>query len=773
MKTNKKGFTLVELVIVIAVIAILAGVMIAIFSNVIKKANESAELQQVKNDELAQKADDVLKKVDNANWFSWEDFENSLAAKMTEVYKANASSGLSAEELQTKVAVAVKEALEEYGKNHTNENTSLTETQVKAIVENALAQAKLGGVTENQVRTIVNTAVAGIETVNKTDVQKIVDAAVAKGLTAADVAKIVADAGLATAANAEQVKTAVNEVLSKLEALEKSSLKKEDVEAIIKAYLPVTVTVAYDDVESGELDDVVKGLVSGSTVVLDSSWEGKDVSLTLEAETYVDIRGNVTVGMFIIDAPAATVNVYVNGNILEVEAIAMASLHVYGQWSTGNVASGRLVIESEGEITALNVTPASETASVKVLVKENGTVGTANVAASTGTSVEIKNEGTVAAVVVDGTTTPVSIEGVDAAKVTGSENANVTVEDNNAKTWAEYLTDETKAGTYKLTEDVTLDSNFTFTGNVVIDLDGHNIVAKKYLYIDGNVTIKGNGVVSGGKYLIEIYPGKVFTLEDATVSTTDSYSVWADKGSGDGKGGTFIMNSGKVVCNGAYAVVAWGDATGGNTTFVMNGGSIEAESTAIGGSGNDQIYGSTWTINGGAVVSKTGGTVYHPNLGTFTINGGSMTTEMTGKLGIEMKAGTLVINGGTFKTTGESDAGAYIYSNGGSGIPAVVALVKNPDYAGKINVTINGGTFSTPYKYVVGIFDMGENDVLDGSGKKLGKEPVLGTIDGALNKKGDLIIETFVIKGGTFSNDVTTYIAQGCTFNSTDRKSVV
>ena len=34
-KSKKKGFTLVELVIVIAVIAILAGVMIATFSNVV------------------------------------------------------------------------------------------------------------------------------------------------------------------------------------------------------------------------------------------------------------------------------------------------------------------------------------------------------------------------------------------------------------------------------------------------------------------------------------------------------------------------------------------------------------------------------------------------------------------------------------------------------------------------------------------------------------------------------------------------------------------
>ena len=42
MKVRKKGFTITELVIVIAVIAILAAVLIPTFSNVIEKANESA-----------------------------------------------------------------------------------------------------------------------------------------------------------------------------------------------------------------------------------------------------------------------------------------------------------------------------------------------------------------------------------------------------------------------------------------------------------------------------------------------------------------------------------------------------------------------------------------------------------------------------------------------------------------------------------------------------------------------------------------------------------
>lgn len=43
---NRKGFTIVELVIVIAVIAILAAVLIPTFSGVVQRANESAALQK-------------------------------------------------------------------------------------------------------------------------------------------------------------------------------------------------------------------------------------------------------------------------------------------------------------------------------------------------------------------------------------------------------------------------------------------------------------------------------------------------------------------------------------------------------------------------------------------------------------------------------------------------------------------------------------------------------------------------------------------------------
>ena len=66
-KANKRGFTIVELVIVIAVVAILAAVLIPTFSSIIKKANLSNDKSFVRNMNTTLAAEGALEKFDSAS----------------------------------------------------------------------------------------------------------------------------------------------------------------------------------------------------------------------------------------------------------------------------------------------------------------------------------------------------------------------------------------------------------------------------------------------------------------------------------------------------------------------------------------------------------------------------------------------------------------------------------------------------------------------------------------------------------------------------------
>ena len=73
-RNNKKGFTIVELVIVIAVIAILATVMIPTFSNVIETAEKSAVQQKAAENYKNEYAEDMADgKQDSTDYYIYTD----------------------------------------------------------------------------------------------------------------------------------------------------------------------------------------------------------------------------------------------------------------------------------------------------------------------------------------------------------------------------------------------------------------------------------------------------------------------------------------------------------------------------------------------------------------------------------------------------------------------------------------------------------------------------------------------------------------------------
>ncbi len=67
MKKLKKGFTIVELVIVIAVIAILAAVLIPVFSNVVEKANLSNDKSFIRNANVTLASEAITDDIDYAS----------------------------------------------------------------------------------------------------------------------------------------------------------------------------------------------------------------------------------------------------------------------------------------------------------------------------------------------------------------------------------------------------------------------------------------------------------------------------------------------------------------------------------------------------------------------------------------------------------------------------------------------------------------------------------------------------------------------------------
>ncbi len=238
---NKKGFTLVELVIVIAVIAILAGVMIGTFASVVKKAKESAKMQEMTAQKQEQIANDIDQKLKNAEWLGWTDFEEKLAEVVTETMNKTTVT-LDEGKVKEATSAAVEAAFAKYAASLGQGNTGLTADQVKYIVETALSNKSYSGVTAEQVKAIINNATSGLSNLSKAQVQAIVDAAQAKNLTVAQVTAAVTNAtknmDLVTTTDLDKAYDKINTAISAaVKDLKDAALTEADIEALLAKYI--------------------------------------------------------------------------------------------------------------------------------------------------------------------------------------------------------------------------------------------------------------------------------------------------------------------------------------------------------------------------------------------------------------------------------------------------------------------------------------------------------------------------------------------------------
>ena len=280
---NKKGFTLVELVIVIAVIAILAGVMIGTFASVVKKAKKSAEQQEMAAAKQEQVANDVIEKLNNGSWLGWTDFEEKLAKALADVNPNTPAL------TEASIKAAVAAALNEYAAAHPNTdkpNTGLTEQQVKYIIENALS----GQLTAEQVKAIVNSAVSSTSTLTKSQVQAIVDAAVGKTISAKDVKDVVDEVikanklGTSTL-TIEQIETLIN-------SKNYSTLTEKQVESIIKDLLKDYSVSSKEVASTADIKTALGEAPKGATIVVKLTDK-----LTVDASDALEITKNMVIDL--------------------------------------------------------------------------------------------------------------------------------------------------------------------------------------------------------------------------------------------------------------------------------------------------------------------------------------------------------------------------------------------------------------------------------------------------------------------------------------------
>ena len=347
MKTQRRrGFTVVELVVVIAIIAVLAAVLIPTFTSIIKKANDSAYLQERTNQQIA----DLAEKVEKINYFTWEDFEKKLAEELAKVGSTDTEA----------IQKAVDAAIAKYSDSSQTGNTGLTETQVKKIVEEAMK----GQLTTAQVEAIVRQVLSGT-TVSEETIRTIVNNAV-KGMSTTGVTKAqVADAVKAAisgtiAVNGEQLEAAVKKAL---EAFGVSTITDQQVEDIV-SNLKNVIMINDEPGFSAATD-------TGSYAINEDDANKVYYLVTEVALESFTITGSTDETTIIIDAPnIKDVTIEGNAKVLRVLRTADESTHIKGTVTTLEVNSGRVVIEAGATVGTIKAAPAKQ--ATVTIVLENG-----------------------------------------------------------------------------------------------------------------------------------------------------------------------------------------------------------------------------------------------------------------------------------------------------------------------------------------------------------------------------------------------------------------
>ena len=288
--------------------------------------------------------------------------------------------------------------------------------------------------------------------------------------------------------------------------------------------------------------------------------------------------------------------------------------------------------------------------------------------------------------------------------------------------------------------------------------------------VDGQITIDGGSLILGS---ITLDSEGVYTNADGTY-TAGPTIIWLQSSSTADVPNYSVLNVSEDATirydgtqeDGAYAV-AIDYVDGMNTAY---GVVIDFDGTIVGNVDvafyiNGMVAGTEGNVPVITIGSdsNTTGTIYAAGYAKWYIHGG----QFEGTTALSIKSGYFEIDGGTFHATGAFNDPADANGNGSEETGAAVSITTNDKYAGKVDINIAGGIFTSDNGYAVyeGIA-VDENGAPAASESSASLDIQSGTFKGNASK-GDVAIteakDRNVISGGIFSSDVSEYCADGFT----------
>lgn len=315
--------------------------------------------------------------------------------------------------------------------------------------------------------------------------------------------------------------------------------------------------------------------------------------------------------------------------------------------------------------------------------------------------------------------------------------------------------------TVTIAKDLALTEGITVAKAITLDLGGKKLTASgcSAVTVTGaSATVRGGTIeVSAGSdtYAVTVGASGSLSTESVTIIGHGASGVLVNGGSyvkrltniqaTDGFG-IRVVNSGSASHEGGMVVANYGVfVAGSGSTFNMNGGDISAAGFGITGNGLAANGGTTINISGGSVSSTDSIAVYHPQAGTLTVSGGSLSGTYGG---IGIKSGTLTVTGGTIAGT---SGGAYVDGeSNGNGIHvsgSAIHVDSRAGYAGGMNISISGGTLSSNNGYAIDEVSGGSSQISSLSVTGGSFRAALGSIRLAPGANAS-------ISGGSFSHEV-------------------